>query len=998
MTQTSLTPGTGPASGDRAGPSGGPIAGDAGFLTRHLGPGPTEQTRMLDVVGAPDLPTLIASALPATIRDTEPLDLPDPAGEPAVLAELAELAGRNTVAVPMIGLGYHGTETPSVILRNVLENPAWYTAYTPYQPEISQGRLEALLNFQTMVADLTGLPVANASLLDEATAAAEAMALLRRASRAAADAVFVVDSGVLPQSRAVIGTRARPLGLPVVPADLARAADPEAALAEASGGRPVFGVLLGYPDADGAVHDLGPAIDAAHRTGALVAVSADLLALTLLTPPGELGADVVVGTTQRFGVPLGYGGPHAGYLAARSGLERNVPGRLVGVSRDADGAAAYRLALQTREQHIRREKATSNICTAQVLLAVMASMYAVYHGPVGLRAIAARTAGHAAALAAALRDGGVEVVHGSFFDTVLARVPGRAAEVVAAARDAGILLRHVDADRVGITCDETTTAGHITTVCEAFGVRPPSPAAETPHPVPVPVAGDPGDPGTEVGALPAALRRTSDYLTHPVFRSHHSETAMLRYLRGLADLDFALDRGMIPLGSCTMKLNPTTAMQAITWPQFSGLHPFAPPEHAAGTRALIGDLQRWLCEITGYDAVSLQPNAGSQGELAGLLAIRAYHDSRGDTGRVICLIPSSAHGTNAASAAMAGLRVVVVACDGSGDVDLDDLRAKVDEHRDRLAAVMITYPSTHGVFEEEIAQLCAVVHDAGGQVYVDGANLNALVGLARPGRFGADVSHLNLHKTFAVPHGGGGPGIGPVGVRAHLAPFLPNHPLDADAGPATGVGPVAAAPYGSAGILPISWAYLRLLGPEGLRRASEVAVLSANYLAARLRAHYPVLYTGRHGRVAHECILDLRPLTKATGITVDDVAKRLVDYGFHAPTMSFPVAGTLMVEPTESEDLDELDRFCDAMIAIRAEADRVASGQWSGTDNPLVNAPHTAACLTGDWDHPYTRAEAVYPPGVSARGKYWPPVRRIDGAHGDRNLMCSCPPPETFED
>ena len=972
------------ASGRATGGSPATSTAPEGFVDRHIGPTPAEIAHMLGVVGVSDLGGMVEAALPGTIRDGAGLELPPVAGEREVLAELGGLAARNTVAVPMIGLGYHGTETPGVILRNVLENPAWYTAYTPYQPEISQGRLEALLNFQTMVADLTGLPVANASLLDEATAAAEAMTLLRRASTAAPDAVFVVDSDVLPQSLAVIGTRARPLGLPVVVADLVGATDPDAALSAAARERPVFGVLLSLPGAGGAVRDLAPVVAAAHGAGALVAVAADLLALTLLTPPGELGADVAVGTTQRFGVPLGYGGPHAGYLAARAGLERSVPGRLVGVSLDDDGAPAYRLALQTREQHIRRERATSNICTAQVLLAVMASMYAVYHGPSGLRAIAARTAGHAAALAAALRSGGLEVVHDEFFDTVLARVPGRADEVVAAAREAGILLRRLDPDRVGVACDETTTAGHIAEVCAAFGVHPPQAS-------PLPVTGD------GVGSLPPQLLRGSDYLTHPVFNSHHNETSMLRYLRGLADVDYALDRGMIPLGSCTMKLNATTEMEAITWPQFAGLHPFAPPEHAEGTRALIADLRRWLAEITGYDAVSLQPNAGSQGELAGLLAIRAYHDSRGDTDRVVCLIPSSAHGTNAASAVMAGLQVVVVACDGVGNVDLDDLRAKVDQHADRLAAVMITYPSTHGVFEESVTQLCGIVHDAGGQVYVDGANLNALVGLARPGRFGADVSHLNLHKTFAVPHGGGGPGVGPVGVRAHLAPFLPNHPLDPQAGPATGVGPISAAPYGSAGILPISWAYIRLLGPTGLTRASQVAVLAANYVAVRLRQYYPVLYTGRGGLVAHECILDLRPLTKATGITVDDVAKRLIDYGFHAPTMSFPVAGTLMVEPTESEDLAELDRFCAAMIAIRGEADRVAAGRWPARDNPLVGAPHTAACLVGEWEHPYTRTEAVYPAGVDARRKYWPPVRRIDGAYGDRNLVCSCPPPEAFE-
>ena len=955
----------------------------AAFVDRHVGPDPDDVGRMLAVVGQPSLAALVDQVMPATIRSARGPDLPEPVGEREVLAELAVLAARNTVAVPMIGLGYYGTETPPVILRNVLESPAWYTAYTPYQPEISQGRLEALLNFQTMVGDLTGLPVANASLLDEGTAAAEAMTLMRRAAKAAAGAVLVVDAGVFPQSRAVVGTRAEPLGITVVDADLAGAADPAAALARAADGRGVFGVLLQYPAADGAVRDPRPVADAAHAVGALVAVAADLLALTLVAPPGELGADVAVGTTQRFGVPLGYGGPHAGYLAVRRGLERTMPGRLVGVSKDADGAPAYRLALQTREQHIRREKATSNICTAQVLLAVMASMYAVYHGPAGLRRIARRVAARAAGLAGALRAGGVEVVHDAFFDTVLVRVPGRAAQVVEAAEASGVLLRRVDDDHVGVAVDETTTVDVLDRVGKAFGVAGAGEAACAAE-------------ATGVDGLPAALGRTGEFLAHPVFNSHRSETSMLRYLRRLSDADYALDRGMIPLGSCTMKLNATTEMEPITWPGFAGLHPFAPAAHAAGTRQVVADLERWLAEITGYDAVSLQPNAGSQGELAGLLAIRAYHRSRGGSGRDVCLIPSSAHGTNAASAVMAGLRVVVVACDEHGNVDLDDLLAKLGDHGPRLAAVMITYPSTHGVFEESVVELCGLVHDAGGQVYVDGANLNALVGLARPGKFGADVSHLNLHKTFAVPHGGGGPGVGPVGVRAHLAPFLPNHPLDDGAGPATGIGPVSAAPFGSAGVLPIPWVYLRLMGAAGLPRATEVAVLAANYVAARLRDHYPVLYSGRGGLVAHECILDLRAIGKATGVTVDDVAKRLVDYGFHAPTMSFPVAGTLMVEPTESEDLAELDRFCDAMIAIKGEIDRVAAGEWPKDDNPLVGAPHTAACLTADWDHPYTRAEAAYPAGVDPRAKYWPPVRRIDGAYGDRNLVCACPPVEEY--
>ena len=959
------------------------------FSDRHIGPREHELAQMLQVVGQPSLQALIEAAMPPVIRADAALDLPEPISEAAALAELRALAGRNTLAVPMIGLGYHGTHTPGVILRNVLESPAWYTAYTPYQPEISQGRLEALLNFQTMVADLSGLPIANASLLDEATAAAEAMTLMRRGNRAKESsgpgAALLVDVDVLPQTKAVLATRANPLGLRIVEADLF-AGEPGEAIENAliaAGADGVFGVVVQLPGASGVLRDLAPLAAAAHDRGALVCAAADLLSLTVITPPGECGADVVVGSSQRFGVPLGYGGPHAAFMAVRAGLERSMPGRLVGVSKDAAGAPAYRLALQTREQHIRREKATSNICTAQVLLAVMASMYAVYHGPAGLRAIATRVAGHADRLAEALRSGGVDVVHTAFFDTVLAGVPGRAGEVVAAASAAGVLLRRVDDDHVAVACDETTTGEHLAAVAKAFGVSAPAGASELSV--------------TELpGSIPVALRRTSDYLTHPVFHAHHSETAMLRYLRRLADVDYALDRGMIPLGSCTMKLNATTEMEPVTWPEFAGLHPYAPAAHAAGTRELVAQLEAWLAEITGYDAVSIQPNAGSQGEFAGLLAIRGYHAARGDAERDVCLIPSSAHGTNAASAVMAGMRVVVVACDENGNVDLPDLRAKIAEHGPRLAAIMITYPSTHGVFEETVGELCAAVHDAGGQVYVDGANLNALVGLSQPGRFGADVSHLNLHKTFCIPHGGGGPGVGPVGVRAHLTPYLPGHPMDdAPARDVTG-GPVSAAPFGSAGILTISWAYIRMMGAAGLSRATAVALLNANYIATRLREHYPVLYSGRDGLVAHECILDLRPLTKATGVTVDDVAKRLIDYGFHAPTMSFPVAGTLMVEPTESEDLAELDRFCDAMIAIRAEADRVARGDWPADDNPLHNAPHTAVSLTADWTHPYSRAEAVFPGGQDPARKYWPPVRRIDGAYGDRHLVCSCPPPEAY--
>jgi glycine dehydrogenase len=937
------------------------------FADRHIGPHPAELARMLEVIGVESLEQLAQLVLPPTLADPDAVpDLPAPATEVQALAELRVRAAQCHPRVPMIGMGYHGTVTPPVIRRSVLENPAWYTAYTPYQPEISQGRLEALLNFQTMICDLTGLPVANASLLDEATAAAEAMTLLCRAGRSTSSR-FVVDADTLPQTLAVLATRAEPLGIELDVVDL---------WAALPGGE-FFGVLLSYPGASGAVRDHAMLIEQAHQRGAAVAVAADPLALTLLAPPGEIGADVAIGSTQRFGVPLGFGGPHAAYLAVRSGLERQLPGRLVGVSRDADSSPALRLALQTREQHIRREKATSNICTAQVLLAVMASMYAVYHGPDGLRDIARRAHRMAAVLAAGLRDGGVEVVFDAFFDMVLARVPGRAAEVVCAARVAGVDLRQADADHVGISCAETTTREHLRVVWDAFGV----PAADP----------DTLDRQTP-DAIPAALRRRTPFLTHPVFSTYRSETALLRYLRTLADKDVALDRSMIPLGSCTMKLNATAEMEPISWPQFAELHPFAPQEDARGLLEVVSDLQRWLAALTGYDAVSLQPNAGSQGEFAGLLAIRAYHRSRGETGRDVCLIPSSAHGTNAASAVMAGMRVVVVGCDRNGDVDLDDLRAKIAEHGAELAAIMITYPSTHGVFEPGVAQVCALVHAAGGQVYVDGANLNALLGLARPGRFGADVGHLNLHKTFCIPHGGGGPGVGPIGVRAHLAPFLPGHP---ETDPDAAVGPVTAAPWGSASILPICWAYIRMMGAQGLRRATLTAVAAANYVARRLGECFPVLYVGNNRLVAHECILDLRPITKATGVTVEDVAKRLADYGLHSPTMSFPVAGTLMVEPTESESLAELDRFCDAMIAIRDEIDRVAEGEWPVEDNPLRCAPHTANCLVDKWTHPYSREVAAYPMGRTV-AKVWPPVRRVDQAHGDRTLMCSCPPIEAF--
>ena len=942
---------------------------ELGFVDRHIGPDAQAVATLLGTIGVASLDELAAKAVPATIFDPVTADgiapgleqLPPAATEAEALAELRALADSNTVAVSMIGQGYFDTLTPPVLRRNILENPAWYTAYTPYQPEISQGRLEALLNFQTMVTDLTALEVANASMLDEGTAAAEAMTLMHRAARGSSNRI-AVHNDVYAQTAAILATRAEPLGIEIITADL-RDGLPDGDF---------FGVITQLPGASGAVDDWSGLVGQAHERGALVAVGADLLALTLVTPPGEIDADVAFGSTQRFGVPMGFGGPHAGYLAVQSKHARQLPGRLVGVSKDADGSPAYRLALQTREQHIRRDKATSNICTAQVLLAVMAAMYASYHGAAGLTAIANRVHRHAGSLAAGLAAAGVEVVHDSFFDTVLARVPARAREVQAVAKERGINIWVVGEDHVSVTCDEATTGDHISAVLDAFSGA--------------------GDRADFVGA--DICTRTSEFLTHPAFHRYRTETEMMRYLRSLADKDIALDRSMIPLGSCTMKLNAAAEMEPITWSEFARQHPFAPASDTPGLRRLIADLQSWLSGITGYDEVSLQPNAGSQGEYAGLLAIQAYHAARGDTGRDVCLIPSSAHGTNAASAAMVGMKVVVVACRSNGDVDLDDLRAKVAEYADRLSALMITYPSTHGVYEHDIADICAAVHDAGGQVYVDGANLNALVGLARPGRFGGDVSHLNLHKTFCIPHGGGGPGVGPVAVRSHLAPYLPGHPLAAELADER---TVSAAPYGSASILPITWAYIRMMGAQGLRAASLVAIASANYIARRLDEYYPVLYTGENGMVAHECILDLRTITKTTGVTVDDVAKRLADYGFHAPTMSFPVAGTLMVEPTESESLTEIDAFCEAMIAIRAEIDQVGSGAWPAEDNPLRGAPHTAeSLLVAEWNHPYTREQAAYPLGASFRPKVWPPVRRIDGAYGDRNLVCSCPPVEAF--
>ena len=948
------------------------------FLSRHLGVTGGDRDRMLSALGYETLEGLMDAAVPASLRSDEPLTLPAAVSERDAQAALARMAAANNPGRAMIGLGYYGTLTPAVIRRNMLENPGWYTAYTPYQPEISQGRLEALLNFQTMVSDLTGLPTAGSSLLDEATAVAEAIQLARRAVRKGS--VVVVDAQLFPQAAGVVATRMLASGIEVVVAD---------DLVEALQRHEAFAVVVQTPGADGALRpldELRTIAAKAHENNALCIAAADLLALTLLTPPGEWGADVAVGSTQRFGVPLWYGGPHAGYIAVREGLERQVPGRLVGVSKDADGTEAFPLARPTREQPIRREKATSNICTAQVLLAVAASMYAVYHGPAGLAGIATDVHDATRRLAANLVAAGLVPRHEHFFDTLTVDVPGRADAVVAAARAAGVHLRRLSADAVGVSVGEDAAASDLAAVVEAFG----------------------GSWTTDDGwGSLGQPERTSAYLTHPVFANYHSETEMMRYLRTLVDRDFALDRGMIPLGSCTLKLNPASAMEPISYPGFADLHPFVPIEDAQGALELVTALEDALVAITGYARVSLQPNAGSQGEYAGLMAVRSYHRARGDEGRTVCLIPASAHGTNAASAAMAGMKVVVVkTVDGDGSIDLDDLRAKVEKHRDELAVIMVTYPSTHGIFEADLREVCDLVHEAGGQVYVDGANLNAMMGWARPGRFGADVSHLNLHKTFAIPHGGGGPGVGPVGVREHLAPYLPNHPLVAEAGPATSYGPVAAAPFGSAGVLPITYAFIAMMGGEGLTETSATAVLSANYLAKRLAEHFPILYHGAHGLVAHECIVDLRPMTKRTHVTVDDVAKRLIDYGFHAPTMSFPVAGTLMVEPTESESLAELDRFADAMASIAGEIERVAAGEWPADDNPLRHAPHTLARVTADeWTHPYPRSVAAFPAGrtlgsvgAGAQDKYWPASARIDGAFGDRHLVCSCPPIESYEE
>jgi len=942
------------------------------FEARHIGPSHSDESEMLLLLGYKDIKTFIGDVVPANIQIAKNLSevLDSAKSEVAVIAELREIAAQNQVFTSLIGGGYYGTITPAVIKRNVLENPAWYTAYTPYQPEISQGRLEAIFAFQTVICDMTALSLSNASMLDEGTAAAEAMTVARRTSKASDDAVFLIEEHLHPQTKAVVQTRAKPLGIKVIEVDAGH-------VVRDGFEQEFFGLLVQYPDTTGEICDYAKVTEYAHEKGALVIAATDLLALTLLKAPGEWGADIAVGSAQRFGVPMGFGGPHAGFMAVRAGLERSLPGRLVGQSIDAHGNPAFRLALQTREQHIRRDKATSNICTAQVLLANMSAFYAMWHGPVGLRAIAERVHNYATRLQAAAKSRNVNV-----FDTVTIDVADAPA-IHKLAISKKYNFGRISDTQIRISFDETTTETSFIEVLSILGL---SDAKATP--------------------IAPQFARTSSYLSHPVFNTYKSETAMMRYLRSLADRDLALDRTMIPLGSCTMKLNSATEMEAVTWPEFSSLHPFAPADQSKGSRLLIEQLSKWLVEITGYDAVSLQPNAGSQGEFAGLLAIRNYHDSRGDFGRNICLIPSSAHGTNAASAVMAGMSVVVIECDDEGNVSLEDLKLKIALHADSLAALMVTYPSTHGVFESAISEICAMIHDAGGQVYVDGANLNALVGTAQPGKFGADVSHLNLHKTFCIPHGGGGPGVGPVIAKAHLAPFLPNHPLDATAGPATGPGPISAAPFGSASILPISWAYIRLMGGEGLTHATEVAILNANYMAARLKSSYPILYTGNKGLIAHECILDLREITKISGVTVDDIAKRLMDFGFHAPTMSFPVAGTLMIEPTESEDMLEMNRFIDAMIGIRSEIQEIIDGKQTIDGSPLRNAPHTIGAIAAtNWERDYPREEGAFPatitgliPGelIGTRGKYWPTVGRIDGAFGDRNLVCSCAPIEAY--
>ncbi len=956
------------------------------FAARHIGPYADDEAHMLSVIGAASRRALIDTIVPRSIARSKPMDLPAPLTEAQALAEMKALASQNQVLKSFIGMGYHGTHTPGVILRNILENPAWYTAYTPYQAEISQGRMEALVNFQTMVCDLTGMTIANASMLDEATAAAEAMTLAKRSVKSKSN-TFVVAGDCHPQTIEVIQTRAAPLGLNVVLANSAQEWD------DLIAGGDYFAVLVQMPTTDGSIHDVREDAARIHTHQAAFIVAADLLALTLITPPGELGADIALGTTQRFGVPMGGGGPHAAYLACRDEFKRSLPGRLVGVSVDTHGNPAYRLSLQTREQHIRREKATSNICTAQVLLAVIASMYAVYHGPAGLKRIAQRVASYTAMLAQGLNDMGVAVRSQTAFDAIVIDTGAATASIVAKAVAAGMNLRRFREwgdTMTGIALDETTTRDDIRALWALFA----QPGQALPDMAPFEKGVEP--------MIPVALRRTSPFLTHPVFNTHHSETEMLRYIRSLSDKDLALDRSMIPLGSCTMKLNATSEMIPITWPEFAQVHPFAPLEQLAGYWALNEQLCAWLSQATGYAGVSLQPNAGSQGEYAGLLVIKAWHASRGEAHRHICLIPESAHGTNPASAQMVGMTVVVTKCDAMGNVDMADLQAKCEQHSANLAAVMITYPSTHGVFEVRVKELCALVHQHGGRVYVDGANMNALVGVAAPGEFGGDVSHLNLHKTFCIPHGGGGPGVGPVAVVADLVPFLPAHRTAGVGGPHS-VGAVSAAPLGNAAVLPISWMYCRMMGAHGLRDATEVAILSANYIAARLVDHYPVLYSGGHvglkgGGVAHECIIDIRPLAKSSGIGAEDVAKRLIDYGFHAPTLSFPVAGTLMIEPTESEPLAELDRFCDAMIAIRHEIAKVEDGSWAREDNPLKNAPHTAASLLkDDWPHPYSREEAAFPVASLRRQKYWSPVGRVDNVYGDRNLFCSCVPLSDYD-
>lgn len=935
------------------------------FIPRHIGPSDEAQQSMLAALGYTDMDSFIADVVPANILTRPDMRLPPAQSEVATLAELKAIAEQNVVNRSFIGQGYYGCHTPQVILRNILENPAWYTAYTPYQPEISQGRLEALLNFQTMITDLTGLDMASSSLLDEGTAAAEAMALCKRMAKSKGN-IFWVDQHCLPQTIEVVATRAEAIGFQLV------VGDPDQPLPDG-----VFGALLQYPGVDGEIRDFSAIIDAVHQQSGLAVMACDVLSLLLLKSPAELGADVAIGSTQRFGVPFGFGGPHAAYMATREAFKRSLPGRLVGVSVDSSGKPAYRLALQTREQHIRREKATSNICTAQVLLAVMASMYALYHGPEGLRAIAQRTHMLTAALQRGLAQAALTTSNRHYFDTLTVETGSATAAVHARALAAGINLRQIDDQHIGVSLDETTTAHDVEQLLEIFA--PERGAGELDCAM----------------ALPPASLRSDAVLSHPVFNRYHSETEMLRYLRKLADRDIALDRAMIPLGSCTMKLNATAEMVPVTWPQFGQIHPFAPADQVAGYHTMITQLEQMLCDITGYDAMSLQPNAGSQGEYAGLLAIRGYHHARGDLHRTICLIPSSAHGTNPASAQMCGMQVVVVKCDGDGNVDLADLRAKAEQHSANLAAIMITYPSTHGVFETEVSQVCEIVHNHGGQVYIDGANFNAMVGLCQPGKFGGDVSHLNLHKTFCIPHGGGGPGVGPIGVKSHLAPFLPGHAVSGLSG---GVGAVSAAAWGSASILPITWMYIRMMGERGLRHATEVAILSANYIAAKLQQSYPVLYTGGNGRVAHECIIDIRPITERSGVTVDDIAKRLIDFGFHAPTMSFPVAGTLMIEPTESESLAELDRFIDALLAIRAEIAAVEAGELSAAESPLHFAPHTAEVLLDDhWQRRYSRAQGAYPADYLRDHKYWPPVGRIDNVYGDRQLVCSCPPLSDYQ-